>query len=149
MKAVSLFLAWMLVAVGAAAAAADPSPRATAQAAVAAPQNLVLASWASLANAAATSGTYTLAPSFSMSGYSGGNGLQLASGVAVTVLGQGAVLDASSKGRFFTIAQGASLTLKDLTLQNGEAVSGRRSVHAALAFAARATLTSAVGAFSG
>ena len=62
MKSVSLFLAWMLVAVAAAAtaaAAADPSPRAAAQAAVvAAPQNLGvwsgagLATWGDLAEAA-------------------------------------------------------------------------------------------------
>ena len=62
----------------AAAATADPSPWA-AQAVVADPQNLSvrpgapLATWTQLANAAATSGTYTLAPgtsgTFNMQGY--------------------------------------------------------------------------------
>jgi hypothetical protein len=81
----------------------------------------------------ATSGTYILAPAFSMDGYTG-NSIQLKQGVDVTVLGQGAVLDASNQGRFFNIDSGASLTLKDLTLQHGNGqVSGRRSVHAALA----------------
>jgi hypothetical protein len=129
MKSGSLFLAWTP------AAAADPSPRAAAQAAVvAAPQNLSvwsgagLATWGDLAEAARKSGTYTLVPgtsgTFNMDGYSGGDGIELANGKNVTVLGQGAVLDASKKGQFFNIAQGASLTLKNLTLQHGFSVSG-------------------------
>jgi hypothetical protein len=62
-----------------AAAAADPSPWAAAQAVVTDSQNLSvrpgapLATWTQLANAAATSGTYTLAPgtsgTFNMQGY--------------------------------------------------------------------------------
>lgn len=136
------------------AAVAGAAPAALSVANVTVLQNIP--TWAHLAAAMATSGTYTLAPSFSMDGYSG-NGIHLNQGVDVTILGQGAVLDASRKGQFFNIDGGASLNLKDLTLQHG--VSGRRSVHTTLAFAARAstrhmmqpraTLTSAVGAFSG
>jgi hypothetical protein len=83
--------------------------------------------WAHLATAMATSGTYTLAPGFSMVGYSG-TFITVRSNV--TVLGQGTVLDASKKGQFFDIGYGGSLTLKDLTLQHGFMVSGRRSMHA-------------------
>ena len=79
-----------------------------------------LKTWLDLATAMATSGTYTLVPGFSMNGYGGWMGVQ--KGVNVTVLGQGAVLDASSKGHFFWIHSGASLTLKDLTLQHGSNV---------------------------
>jgi hypothetical protein len=37
----------------------------------------------------------------------------------VTIRGNGAVLDASQKGRFFSVTPGASLALHSLTLQNG------------------------------
>jgi hypothetical protein len=74
-----------------------------------------VATWADLAAAVATSGTYTLAPAFSMDGFSRGQGIGIY--VDVTILGQGVVLDAKEAGAFFVI--GASLTLKNLTLQNG------------------------------
>jgi hypothetical protein len=51
-------------------------------------------------------------------------------GVSVTIVGAGAVLDLSgispvypTKTYFFTIQPGASLTLQDITLQNGKYVS--------------------------
>jgi hypothetical protein len=112
-------LVWMLPAVAGAAPAAlsvGGARQAAAVTNVTALQNLP--TWAHLAVAMATSGTYTLAPAFSMDGYSGTH-IELTQGVDVTVLGHGAVLDASSKGRFFFIDSGASLTLKDLTLQHG------------------------------
>jgi hypothetical protein len=128
----------MLVVV--AGVAADPSAWAAAALSVdaaqaTAPQNLgtwsggALATWEELVTAVATSGTYALAPGFSMQGFPGGRGLTLRKGVNVTILGQGAVLDASSRGQFFLIETGASLTLKDLTLRHGAntEVSGRHS----------------------
>jgi hypothetical protein len=39
----------------------------------------------------------------------------------ITIRGNGAVLDASQKGRFFSVMPGASLALHLLTLQNGSA----------------------------
>ena len=76
-----------------------------------------VATWADLAAAVATSGTYTLAPAFSMDGFSASHGQGIGIGVDVTILGQGVVLDAKEAGTFFV--NGASLTLKNLTLQNG------------------------------
>jgi hypothetical protein len=106
------------------------APAAQALPGVAAPLNLSawsgagVATWAGLAAAAATSGTYTLASAFSMDGYSNGsNQIYLATGHTVTVVGQGATLDASNKGRFFNIDIGASLTLKNMTLHHGATVS--------------------------
>jgi hypothetical protein len=40
----------------------------------------------------------------------------------ITIRGNGAVLDASQKGRFFSVTPGASLALHSLTLQNGSAL---------------------------
>ena len=88
-----------------------------------------LATWADLVTATATNGTYTLAPDFSMEGFSDGppcdpdsdypcRAINLTK-VDVTVVGQGAVLDAGKNGSFFYIASSASLTLKNMTLQNG------------------------------
>jgi hypothetical protein len=139
MKGVSFVLVWMLAAVAGAAPDAlsvGGARQVTAVTNVTALQNLP--TWAHLATAMATSGTYTLAPGFSMDGYSGTR-IELTQGIDVTVLGQGAVLDASNKGKFFSIDSGASLTLKDLTLQHGHMVSGCRSMRRLLAFAARAS----------
>jgi hypothetical protein len=38
---------------------------------------------------------------------------------AVTIVGKGAVLDANQKGQFFWVRSGSSLTLENITLQNG------------------------------
>jgi len=82
------------------------------------PTTADVATWADLAAAVATSGTYTLAPAFSMDGFSASHGQGIGIEVDVTILGQGAVLDAKEAGTFFFV-NGASLTLKNLTLQNG------------------------------
>jgi hypothetical protein len=37
----------------------------------------------------------------------------------VTIVGKGAVLDASGKGQLFLIGQGASLTVESITMKNG------------------------------
>jgi hypothetical protein len=58
---------------------------------------------------------FTLATSFAMGGYT----RHISITGDVTVLGNGAVLDAMAKGRFFDIRGYASLTLEDLTLQHG------------------------------
>ena len=48
--------------------------------------------------------------------------IEIKAGTNVTVLGNGVVLDAVNKGRLFKVAAGASLTLHQLTLQQGRAV---------------------------
>jgi hypothetical protein len=47
--------------------------------------------------------------------------ITIATKTNITIRGNGAVLDASQKGRFFSVTPGASLTLYSLTLQNGSA----------------------------
>jgi hypothetical protein len=47
--------------------------------------------------------------------------ITIPSNTNITIRGNGAVLDASQKGRFFNVTNDASLTLHSLTLQNGSA----------------------------
>jgi predicted outer membrane repeat protein len=47
--------------------------------------------------------------------------IEVKAGANITVLGNGVVLDAATKGRLFNVAAGASLTLHQLTLQQGRA----------------------------
>ena len=48
-----------------------------------------------------------------------GSQITVSAGTNVTIHGNGAVLDASRKGRFFTVPSGAALALNHLVLQNG------------------------------
>lgn len=74
--------------------------------------------WTQLKTASTVSGTYTLAGrSFNCSDYD--SQIVIGNGVDVTILGNGAVLDAARNGRFFQVNSGASLSLSSLTLQNG------------------------------
>ena len=58
----------------------------------------------------------TLAPDFTC-GYD--SQITVSAGTNVTIHGNGAVLDAAKKGRFFTVPSGAALALYHLVLQNG------------------------------
>ena len=58
----------------------------------------------------------TLAPDFTC-GYD--SQITVSAGTNVTIHGNGAVLDASRKGRFFTVPSGAALALDHMVLQNG------------------------------
>ena len=59
----------------------------------------------------------TLALPFDTSDYA--TQIDILAGANVTILGQGAVLDAARKGRFFYVPASASLALDSLTLQRG------------------------------
>jgi hypothetical protein len=59
---------------------------------------------------------FTLSKSFKMTGYNG-TGITLMGG-AVTIKGEGAVLDAAGKGYFFFNDEG-TLTLENMTMQHG------------------------------
>ena len=74
--------------------------------------------WTELATACAGNANIFLSASFSMAGYDGSN-IDLEYDQVITIVGNGAVLDASGKGRFFYLRSGASLTLESTTLQNG------------------------------
>jgi hypothetical protein len=63
----------------------------------------------------------TLADPFDTSDYEAE--IDIPVGASVTILGQGAVLDAAGKGRFFSVQAGASLALDSLTLRNGSSFS--------------------------
>jgi hypothetical protein len=58
----------------------------------------------------------TLAPDFTCD-Y--GSQITVSAGTNVTIRGNGAVLDAAKKGRFFTVPSGAALALDHLVLQHG------------------------------
>jgi hypothetical protein len=58
----------------------------------------------------------TLAPDFTCD-Y--GSQITVSAGTNVTIRGNGAVLDAAKKGRFFSVTSGAALALDHLVLQNG------------------------------
>ena len=45
--------------------------------------------------------------------------IAIPAGTNVTIHGNGAVLDAAKKGRFFTVPSGAALALDHMVLQNG------------------------------
>jgi hypothetical protein len=80
------------------------------------------ANWTELHAACKYSGSYTLpGTAFSMDGYDGsaeGKGvIHLDDNQTITIIGNGAVLDASKKGSFFFVASG-SLTLESITLQH-------------------------------
>jgi hypothetical protein len=97
--------------------------------------------WNQIANKCGTSAciianggcTITLSDDFAMGSYSGEI---VFSGKAITIWGQGKVLDASGGGRFFkAVGSGSFLELHDAVLQNGDAadVSGwSASRHAVL-----------------
>ena len=86
-------------------------------------------SWTSLGFgiAGSSSGTWNLSSSFS-SNYNS----EIAISGTVMIQGNGAVLDASTKGRFFNVGSGGSLTLQSLTLQNGKATVGHFILNASL-----------------
>jgi hypothetical protein len=48
--------------------------------------------------------------------------IPIRAGTNVTIHGNGAVLDAAQKGRFFNVGSGATLALDQLTLQHGSGV---------------------------
>jgi hypothetical protein len=79
------------------------------------------ASWSDLAVAldkTGASGTFALAgSSFDMTGYT--TNIDINAG-NVTIIGAGAVLDVKEQGSFFYVFAGASLTVTDLSLQNGQ-----------------------------
>ena len=58
----------------------------------------------------------TLAPGFTCDYDSQ---ITFSAGTNVTIHGNGAVLDAAKKGRFFTVASGAALALDHVVFQNG------------------------------
>ncbi len=58
----------------------------------------------------------TLAPDFTC-GYD--SQITVSASTNVTIHGNGAVLDAAKKGRFFTVPSGAALALDHVVLQNG------------------------------
>ena len=80
-----------------------------------------VSSWTSLQSgiAGSSSGTWTLSSSFN-SDYNS----EIAISGTVVIQGNGAVLDASTNGRFFNAKSGGSLTLQSLTLKNGKAQVG-------------------------
>ena len=63
--------------------------------------------------------------------------IAIPAGTNVTIHGNGAVLDAAKKGRFFTVSSGAALALYHLVLQNGfvDFVSQRKKPSLASPFA--------------
>ena len=76
----------------------------------------------------AGSAIFVLSASFSMAGYvSDGSRIELSSNQVITIFGNGAVLDASGKGRLFWVEAGTSLTLESITMQNGYQVSTDKS----------------------
>jgi hypothetical protein len=87
-------------------------------------------SWTEIRRVIPNSGsvTMTLAPNF---GCDYGSEIAIPAGTNVTIHGNGAVLDASQKGRFFTVPSGATLALDHLVLQHGY-VSGDNNVSARL-----------------
>ena len=88
-------------------------------------QNSIASSWtgnvaSSLATIIANSGSpMTIDLSF-QSEVATSNPQILISGKDITINGNGAVLDAGQKGRFFSLSSSAKLTLYSVTLQNGE-----------------------------
>jgi hypothetical protein len=75
-------------------------------------------SWTGIRKAIPSSGavTMTLAPGFTC-GYD--SQITVSASTNVTIHGNGAVLDAAKKGRFFIVPSGAALALDHVVLQNG------------------------------
>jgi hypothetical protein len=75
-------------------------------------------SWTEIRRVIPNSGsvTMTLAPDF---GCDYSSEIAIPTGTNVTIHGNGAVLDASQKGRFFTVPSGAALALDHLVFQHG------------------------------
>ena len=65
------------------------------------------------------SATFALDVDFDCSDYVDFGEIPIPTGTNVTIHGNGAVLDAAQKGRFFTVSSGGTLALDHLTLQHG------------------------------
>ena len=95
------------------------------------PARGIFNTWGQLAtalNQTGASGKFTLSgPAFAMTGYTGGYGITISG--SITIVGAGATIDAGAKGRLFYIPSADdSLTLVDLTLQNGHINGGGGAV---------------------
>ena len=86
------------------------------------PDDLSPATWTGLGTnitniPSSGSATFALGVDFDCSDYD--FEIRIPSGTNVTIHGNGAVLDAARKGRFFTVDSGGTLALDHLTLQHG------------------------------
>ena len=82
-------------------------------------------SWTELRALCEASGSIVLSASFDSADYDSSY-IDINNNRSISIVGNGAVLDARKKGNFFHVSSGSSLTLESITLQNGYPVSERK-----------------------